>query len=34
MSDAEEAKGELSDDSKQEDASFENTPVEENRKDA
>ena len=34
MSDAEEAKGELSDDSNQEDASFENTPVEENRKDA
>ncbi len=34
MNDAEEAKGELSDDSKQEDASFENTPVEENRKDA
>ena len=34
MSDAEEAKGELSDDSKQEDASFEDTPVEENRKDA
>ena len=35
MSDAEEAKGELSDDSrKKEDASFENTPVNENRKDA
>ncbi len=34
MSDAEEAKGELSDDSKKEDADFENTPVEENRKDA
>ena len=34
MSDAEEAKGELSDDSNQEDADFENTPVEENRKDA
>ncbi|NIL94017.1 MAG: twin-arginine translocase TatA/TatE family subunit [Woeseiaceae bacterium] len=34
MSDAEEAKGELSDETKQEDANFENTPVEENRKDA
>ena len=34
MNEAEETKGELSDDSKQEDASFENTPVEENRKDA
>ena len=34
MSDAEEAKGELSDDSNKEDASFENKPVEENRKDA
>jgi hypothetical protein len=33
MSDAEEAKGELSDDSG-EDADFENTPVEENRKDS
>ena len=36
MSDAEEAKGELSDDSqaKKEDANFENTPVDEDRKDA
>lgn len=34
MSDAEEAKGELSDETKQEDANFENTPVEENRKDS
>ncbi len=33
MSDAEETKKELADDTK-EDASFENTPVEENRKDA
>jgi sec-independent protein translocase protein TatA len=33
MSDAEKAKGELSDDSS-EDANFDNTPVEENRKDA
>ncbi len=33
MSDAEDAKAELTDDTK-EDASFENTPVEENRKDA
>ena len=33
MSDAEEAKGELNDDSG-EDANFENTPVEENRKDS
>ena len=33
MSEAEEAKSEITDDSK-EDANFENTPVEENRKDA
>jgi len=34
MSDAEQAKGELGDDSKKQDADFDNTPVEENRKDA
>lgn len=36
MSDAEEAKGEISDESREstEDANFENTPVDENRKDA
>ena len=33
MNEAEEAKAELSDDSKQEDASFDNTPAEEARKD-